>query len=224
MAQDGTNQSEGGPVRFGGRETATGLHFELTGGALCLDFVNTKGDRPTVEPRELLLSYQDLVLWGVQAGAIPDTVARRLGPAARADAAVAHRALEHARQVREALFPIFSAVAAGRTAPAAAAASLNAALPRALAARRLELGAGSPSWVWVETSPPDLDRVLWPVVVSAAELLTSSELDRVRECPGERCAWLFLDRSRNRSRRWCDMSVCGNRSKARRHHARQRGG
>jgi predicted RNA-binding Zn ribbon-like protein len=76
--------------------------------------------------------------------------------------------------------------------------------------------------VFVEHDSPDLDRVLWPAVVSAAELLTSDDLGRVRECASERCAWLFLDRSKNQSRRWCDMTVCGNRSKARRHYSRLR--
>jgi predicted RNA-binding Zn ribbon-like protein len=58
--------------------------------------------------------------------------------------------------------------------------------------------------------------MLWPVLRSAAELLTSDRMDRVRLCSAEDCDWLFLDSSRNRSRRWCDMAVCGNRSKVRR--------
>ena len=63
-----------------------------------------------------------------------------------------------------------------------------------------------------------LDQMLWPIIRSAAELLTSDKLDRVCECPGENCGWLFIDMSRNRSRRWCDMKDCGNRAKARRHY------
>ena len=65
-----------------------------------------------------------------------------------------------------------------------------------------------------------LDRPLWPVLRSAAALLTSDDIARIRECAAERCAWLFIDHSRNRSRRWCDMRDCGNRAKARRHYAR----
>src|ERR671930_579256 len=65
------------------------------------------------------------------------------------------------------------------------------------------------------------DDVLAPVVWSAAELLTSGPLERVRECPGDdTCGWLFLDTSRNGSRRWCDMRTCGNRAKARRYYRR----
>ena len=63
--------------------------------------------------------------------------------------------------------------------------------------------------------------MLWPVAWSAAELLAQGPLERIRECPGQdTCGWLFLDLSKNASRRWCDMRVCGNRAKARRHYER----
>jgi predicted RNA-binding Zn ribbon-like protein len=65
---------------------------------------------------------------------------------------------------------------------------------------------------------------LRPIARSAAELLTSETLSRVRECGGATCTWLFLDASRNRSRRWCSMESCGNRAKARRHYRRRREG
>jgi len=65
------------------------------------------------------------------------------------------------------------------------------------------------------------DGPLWPVVDAAANLITSADRHHVRECGAEVCRWLFLDRSKNHSRRWCDMRICGNRSKARRFHARQ---
>jgi predicted RNA-binding Zn ribbon-like protein len=218
MAQQRTTGREA--VRFGGLRTPTGYVFELTGGALCLDLANTVDDRKSATPRELLVGFEDLVAWGLQAGAVPDATARALLREARAHPRAAARALEGARRVREMLFAVFSAVAHGRVPPDAAMARLNTAVPRAFGSRRLDQATGPPAWAWLERNPPHLDRVLWPAVVSAAELLTSTELDRVRECAGERCAWLFLDRSKNRSRRWCDMTVCGNRIKARRHYAR----
>lgn len=45
-------------------------------------------------------------------------------------------------------------------------------------------------------------------------------IDRIKECPYPQCGRLFLDQSKNRSRRWCEMSMCGNRTKARRHYRR----
>ncbi len=91
----------------------------------------------------------------------------------------------------------------------------------ALARLRLVPGPDGLGWDWAADDRA-LDGVIWSVAHSAAELLTSERLDRVRECAESRCGWLFLDASRNRSRQWCDMKVCGNRAKARRHHARKK--
>ena len=74
------------------------------------------------------------------------------------------------------------------------------------------------AWDW--TPENALDRVLWPVVRDAAELLSGEDLDRVGRCADANCGWLFLDTSRNHSRRWCSMKDCGNRAKARRHYQR----
>lgn len=208
-------------VRFGGHPGPDGYVFEITGGHLCLDLANTLDRRPTAEPRELLRSFEDFISWGLQTGGIPDRTGRRLRRQARRDPREAERALGRARRVREEIFRIFSALAAGHPPPPRALEGLNAAVPEAFSSRRIVMARRRRVWGWPESSP-GLDRILWPAVVSAAELLTSNEPDRVRECEGEGCAWLFMDRSRNRSRRWCDMTVCGNRAKARRHYAKKK--
>jgi predicted RNA-binding Zn ribbon-like protein len=97
---------------------------------------------------------------------------------------------------------------------------LNEALRGALPNLELEVRGNDCCWRWHDRSSP-ADRILWPVVRSAADLVTSDQADRIRECAGENCSWLFLDSSRNRSRRWCSMASCGNRAKARRHNARR---
>ncbi len=127
--------------------------------------------------------------------------------------------LRRARELREAIFRVFSAIARESSPPTEATRRLNEALPQALA--RLRLVEDEPGFRWDWEEDDALDRVLWPVVRSAAELLTSDQLDRVRECAAEDCAWLFIDGSKNRSRRWCDMAVCGNRSKVRRFRERR---
>ena len=124
--------------------------------------------------------------------------------------------------VREALYRVFSAVAAGATAPAGDLATLNEALADGFAHSRLEPDGDGYHWAW-QIDPPALDRMLWPVLRSAVDLLTSGELDRVKECPGlDDCGWLFFDTSKNGSRRWCSMEGCGNRAKGRRHYQRTR--
>ncbi len=211
----------GADVRKGGMDTPRGFLFELSGGRLCLDFANTVDRRPSDLPRELLGSYADLASWGVQAGAITRQEGLRLLRRAGREPAAAARVLEQVRAVREAIFAIASDLADRRPARREALAILDGALPAALGRLRLVQDRGRFTWGW-GGGDEDLDRVLWPVVRSTAELLTSGDPERVRRCAGDDCAWLFIDRSRNGTRRWCDMTVCGNRSKARRFYRRTR--
>jgi predicted RNA-binding Zn ribbon-like protein len=194
--------------------------FDVSGGDLSLDLANTKSLRPTREPREDLRSYDDLVAWGLQAGAIDAADAVSLRALAARSPRASRAALERARDLREAVFEVFSAVARGREIPRSALDRVNAALPGALARLRLDQAREGATWSWAGKA--DLDRVIWPAVRAAALLLTSPDLAHVRECAASDCAWLFLDRSRNGTRRWCDMAVCGNREKARRFQRRAR--
>jgi predicted RNA-binding Zn ribbon-like protein len=195
--------------------------FDLSGGRPCLDFANTVSDRPEA-PKERLRAYGDLVAWARQSGLLDPARAQELLRQASRHPAEAEAALERARALRERLFELFAAAAAGQRPPAEALAALNAALPAALSHRRLARGSeGGFRWEW-DRPAGALDAMLWPVVHSAAALLASDELSALRECAADSCAWLFLDHSRNHSRRWCDMKVCGNRTKARRHYERAR--
>lgn len=196
--------------------------FELSGGELCLDFANTVDSRPTDEPQELLGGYHDLVEWSLQAGVIDRGVAQRLGTRAARHQRQAGAVLRRARALREAIFEVFATSARGGAPPADALDLLNERLGEALEHLRVARTDVEYRWEW--TDEDHLDRMLWPVVRSAAELLTSERLERVRLCAARECDWLFLDRSRNRSRRWCDMTVCGNRNKVRRFRRMQRSG
>jgi predicted RNA-binding Zn ribbon-like protein len=207
-------------VRRGGVATPDGYIFELSGGELCLDFANTVDSRPTEEPRELLLAYSDLISWSKQAGTLTEGEARGLTRKAARHPSQAAAVLRRARRLRETLFQLFSAVAEGHEPDHALLGELNDSLPQALVHLRVARSASGFAWDWSQGG--ELDRMLWPVLNSAGELLISDNLERVRECAADDCAWLFLDQSRNRSRRWCDMTVCGNRDKVQRHRARQR--
>ena len=188
--------------------------FEFSGGALCLDFVNTLGDRPR-RRNETLRAPSDLLEWGVAAGLLDP--GDRQGPSGGAT----RSALEHAVALREGLYRIFSARVGGRTPDRSDIDLLNGHLRPALTHLALEADDDGVHWDWAG-SPGPVEQLLWSVARSAAELLTSSELDRIRECASDRCSWLFLDYSRSRRRRWCDMKTCGNRAKARRHYHRQK--
>jgi predicted RNA-binding Zn ribbon-like protein len=188
---------------------------------LCLDFTNTVSARGSDAARDRLKTYADLAAWGEEAGALDGEAAAALLQEAAMDAASAERVLERAVALREALYRIFVAQAEGLTPSACDVDRLNAELKQAAARRRLEAGPAQYVWDW-EPGGRALDQALWRVAASAADLLTSGELDRVRRCAGDECGWLFIDRSKNRSRRWCDMKECGNVAKVRRYRRRQK--
>lgn len=190
--------------------------LQLVGGRPCLDFINTEGALRNGPP-ERITSYADLLAWAVLAEVLTEAEVGALATAGSARDRTG--VLERAIRFREALYRIFAATLAGEPAATADRAVLDAELRVALAHRRLVPSDGS--WRW-EFEGTGADAMLWRLAVDASDLLTSQEMNRVRECSGDTCSWLFLDRSRNRSRRWCDMADCGNRSKARRYYARQK--
>jgi predicted RNA-binding Zn ribbon-like protein len=193
--------------------------FELTGGALCLDFANTMGDRP-LRTEEHLVRWSDLLAWAVQASVVSAREASTLKKWAAAAAHAADAALSEAKDLREAIYRIFAALAARRPAPAGDLAVLNQWLGDTLTHLRVVSAADGYGWGWEASADPK--RLLWPVVWSAAHLLVSPERKDLRECQSDRCSWLFIDRSRTKGRRWCSMRTCGNRAKVRRFQERRR--
>lgn len=198
--------------------------LELVGGELCLDFVNTASEREAGPFRERLWEYGDLVRWGELTGALDAATAKRLKQAAARKPVAAARVLEQARGLRESIYRVFRAWHRGESPATDDLALIGEAGAEATAAQRLVADADGFDVAWPETDA--LERAWWPAATSAMALLLSADLPRVKECATGNCNWLFVDMSRNRSRRWCDMKECGNRAKARRHYARRsrRGG
>lgn len=188
---------------------------------LCLDFSNTLEWRASDHPQESLASYMDLVDWSRNVRLVTTREAPQLLRDAGRNQKEAMKVLEQAILLREAIYQIFSALADKRRPKKADLDILNSALAEAMSRSRIVETGETFVWDWTGRESA-LDRMLWPVVRSAAELLTSDELGRVRECGGVGCGWLFVDVSRNQLRRWCDMKSCGNRAKVRRHYKRTR--
>ncbi len=195
----------------------------LLGGALCLDFTNTAGWRGQPDSDTVLRDYEDLIAWTQHVGVLSARQSRSLLKQAAAGPARAKAVHRQAISLREALYRAFSSLAAERAAEAVDLATINAAVADAYRHLRLVPHGDGFAWDWHEAEGA-LELPIWIVARSAADLLVSPDVERVRECAGERCDWLFLDASRNRSRRWCDMAECGNRAKAQRNYARRRGG
>ncbi len=196
--------------------------FELTGGRLCLNFANTVENRPSDHPQELLNSYNDLVSWSEQTQVLTDQEAQLLIEEAARRPAEASNVLQQAVAIREAIYRIFKAVAQDAMPGEDDLVSLSAVMAEAQSHARIVAKADGFEWD-LAGNGSDLDRILWPVVRSATDILTSEELDAVRVCASGDCNWLFFDTSKNHSRRWCDMKSCGNRAKARRHYDRKKG-
>ena len=189
--------------------------FDLSGGRLCLDLANTVSNRGGEHPIDHLRTYGDLIAWAAQAGAVSPGVAREIAARAAARPGEARQALATAIEVRETLYRLFAAIASGRRPRPEDLAALNGHMPAALARARLVRSDGR-FVLKTEAAADDLASPIAPVIQSAIELLTSSDADRVRSCAADTCEWLFLDTTKNRTRRWCDMKVCGNRAKVRR--------
>ena len=194
--------------------------FDLSSGHLALDFVNTLGGR-TTEPKERLPNYDSLLCFSEETRVLPRMRISALVEQAMRTPGQAGTVLQEALALREALFEIFSAVAERRVVPDKALGKLNWNLMEGASFVRLAQQGRSFTWDW-NVSNPRLNAMLWPVARAAADLLTSEDLSKLRMCAAEDCAWLFLDTTRNRKRRWCDMKTCGNRVKARRHYERFR--
>jgi len=179
---------------------------------LCLSFANTRfwrGSEPAAT--EQLGTAQDLRDWLAASAPMPVRNNRKSTDVdALFDSAIA---------LREAIYRIFLAIGEGRSPPQGDLATFNQAL--AETPQRLGISARGGGYAWIVAAPlPSLGGALAPVIWSAADLITHAAERRIRRCANDKCQWLFIDRSKGGTRRWCDMNSCGNRAKAHRHYAR----
>jgi predicted RNA-binding Zn ribbon-like protein len=176
---------------------------------LCLDFANTRYWRGQANPTETLNGPGDLGAWAAA------------NLSARADRPLPSREFEQALALRETIYRLFDAQAQARPAGARDLAALNDALTAAPARTALKRTRNGYDWD-IDTRSGTAFALLAPVLWTAGDLLTGPRLARVRRCANPECGWLFLDDSRAGKRRWCSMSACGNRAKARRHYHKRR--
>ena len=195
--------------------------IEWNEGMLSLDFANTVDDRLSDQPTETLTSYERFLDWAVQ----KNITERALADELKNSESEPEQALNRVLELRELLYRLFSAAARKERVAEEDLELFNRYLAEAMSNIRITQKEGGFDWFCCPGSGGS-ESVLYPIVKSAADLLVSAQLDRIRVCADPECGWLFLDSSRNRSRRWCSMDSCGNRAKARRfyqRHQQQRG-
>jgi predicted RNA-binding Zn ribbon-like protein len=195
--------------------------LKLLGGATCLDFANTVNREKSSYFDEWLTSYVDLIDWGESAQLLTTQQAESFLREAGRHSYTAKTVFASAIALRETIYRIFSAIATHNPVASTDLLSFNQILSKTLIHLQIIPTAEGFTWTWIDAQER-LDSILWPVIRSAGELLTAKALNRVRECAADDCSFLFVDVSRNRSRCWCDMEDCGNRSKAKRHYERHK--
>jgi predicted RNA-binding Zn ribbon-like protein len=193
---------------------------DFIGGDAALDFVNTVSGRDQ-SPRDWLDSYPRLLEWATLVRLLPERNLRALTKKMHSEPAAAARALTRAKELREELFALVSAIAAGNTPPRSALATLREHWLAGIEAHELRFESGRVV-TDVRADAADFDLVAAIVAYRMVEHVMRQPVERLRVCGGNNCAWVFIDSSKAGRRRWCDMAVCGNVAKAQRFYARSR--
>jgi predicted RNA-binding Zn ribbon-like protein len=211
-------------------------NWRLVGARPCLDFVNTVGGRVSSSvrakatpdfadriTRDDIPDYDSLLRWSAFASLVEPREIDRLRDRARGSAPAARRALTRALRLRQALYRIGKALVEGWPPPEADLRILDREVREARQRQRLVARRRRLDTEWISDAKR-LDRMLWPIALSAADVFGSDDVNQLKQCGGTNCGWLFLDTTRNHSRQWCEMADCGNLAKVRRFRQRQRRG
>ncbi len=186
---------------------------------LCLYFANTRYWRGRGEPTETLVRAEDLLQWLATDAGFDTSTAQRLK--VRAVPGDADKWLDQAIELREILFRVFTRISGSNAPDPEDIERLNLELRNTPPRNLLAESPRGLAWR-IPTPGLDLSDLLAPVLWSAADLLVRDAARTVRQCANPECLWLFIDRSKGATRRWCDMGACGNRAKASRHYQRKK--
>ncbi len=186
----------------------------LLAGVLALDFTNTQSGFGGERHLDHLQTAADLIAWASHAKLLTPQEAAHVQNAVKDSPGLEYRIIAQARALRKIIHDINAHVASGRHPTPELLASLTAIHADTLAAASLALRNGNYVWRW-DAQKNLTAAILGPVSLSALTLLTHHDFSRIKQCHGDHCGWLFLDTTKNNSRHWCEMKVCGNRAKIR---------
>ena len=187
--------------------------YAFIGNNLSLDFVNTVGNISSENPTEKLNSFSDLIEWSKQGKLISDKEAINMLREYEKRSAESEKIFQRILRLRKSVYDIFRSVINGEEISSKNLTVFNSELSLAMSKAEMFCREGELIWDWKTNS---LERILFVITRMAAQLLTSSDLEKLKCCSGENCGWLFYDTSKNNRRQWCDMRDCGNLAKAKR--------
>jgi len=187
--------------------------YAFIGNNLSLDFVNTVGYISSENPTENLNSFSDLIEWSKQGKLISDDEAIVIFTKAKKNILESEKVFRRVLRLRKSVYDIFRSVISGEEISDEDLTILNRELSLAMSKAEIFSREGELIWDWKNDG---IERILFLITRIAAQLLTSSDLEKLKCCSGENCGWLYYDTSKNKRRQWCDMRDCGNLAKARR--------
>ena len=195
-------------------------HFELrpgtlslVAGKLALDFTNTESGRGGAKHLDHLQTADDLLVWAAHAKIISAKGASQAQGIVKDQNKLAKHLITRGKSLRETLYQINSYVVAGQQPAEKLLCCLTATHAKMLATATLTPNGDNYGWTWRPKNGLAA-AILGPIALSALNLLVDADFSRIKQCHSNHCGWLFYDNTKNKSRQWCDMSVCGNRAKA----------
>ncbi len=199
-----------------------GLNLDLNSGHPALEFTNTVNNHASEHPTEKLFNYEDLLAWAQRVGLLREEQAQILARKAASHPKEAAAVFAKALELRETIYRIFVTQIKGKSPAEGDLAILNSMLMQPTSGAQVVRRSGKFEWQW-NFDEAALEVPLWLITLAAVDLLTSEHLPRIGQCADEDgCGWLFVDTTKNHSRRWCDINDCGNRAKQRRYQKRAR--
>jgi predicted RNA-binding Zn ribbon-like protein len=199
-----------------------GLNLDLKSGHPVLEFTNTVSNHASEHPGEKLFNYEDLLAWTGKVGLLHEEQLQRLKRKAATQPKESTAIFANSLELRESVYRIFVAKTKGKSPAEEDLTILNTLLTRLTSRAQIVYHSGRFDWEW-NFDESALEAPLWVIVLSAVDLMTSEHVKWLGQCADEEgCGWLFVDTSKNHSRRWCDINDCGNRAKQRRYQQRAR--
>ncbi len=192
---------------------------DIVGGNFALDLVNTASGWG-YDPEDWVPDMASFLVWTRLSGVLGEREKKRAARSAQASPAAAQRALASVKELRFALWSLVTSLQRRKPAKPGDLSMINEWMRRLALSEQVAVKRGKIDFA-IKRDISVLELPALRAIAAARSLLKDLPAGRIKTCPGENCGWKFLDRSKNRSRRWCDMAVCGNVAKAREYRARK---